>query len=143
MNKVQTNQLLSSWLKSAGLKVTAPRLAILKALNSAQQPLSAKGIFDALPKASRADQATIYRNLDSLLAENLIRQVNFQHDHNHYELAENHHHHTICESCGKVVDISQCDIASLEKQVKTVSGFATINHHALEFFGLCKKCAKK
>lgn len=133
----------SELLKQADLKVTKPRLAILDTLNNAVAPLSAKDVYQKLGSRYQIDQATIYRNLGNLVKNKLIRQVNFQHDHNHYELAESHHHHAICQSCGKVVDISKCDITTLEKQVKTVSGFANINQHALEFFGLCKKCAKK
>lgn len=135
---------ISELLKQTGLKITRPRLAILGILQNARLPLSAKDIFNKLPKAAKPDQATVYRNIENLEAVKLIRQVNFQHDHNHYELVANgHHHHAICENCGKVVDISKCDIAGLEKQVKAVSGFTKINHHALEFFGLCKNCTKK
>lgn len=129
-------------LKEFGLKATQPRLAILDTLNASQIPLSAREIHRKV-KSANADQATIYRNLQTLAAAGLIRRVNFQHDHNHYELAGHHHHHAICENCGKVVDISKCDIAGLEKQVLAVSGFAQINSHALEFFGLCKNCASK
>lgn len=143
MKKATAQPLVNGWLKDVGLKVTGPRQAILKLLISANEPLSAKGIFDALPKPARANQATVYRNLENLQSTGLIRQVNFQHDHNHYELAINHHHHAICQSCGMVVDIASCDITSLETQVKNVSGFVTINSHALEFFGICRNCDKK
>lgn len=126
-------------LKAVGLKTTTPRLAILDALNSAKLPFTAQEIHTKI-KQQNIDQATVYRNLETLTEVGLIRLVNFQHDHNHYELAKNHHHHAICQSCGKVVDISQCDLAALEKQVKKISGFGMIDHHALEFFGLCKTC---
>ncbi|HMQ02079.1 MAG TPA: transcriptional repressor [Candidatus Doudnabacteria bacterium] len=130
-------------LQDAGLKITKPRLAILAILKNSKLPLTAQEIHAKASKFN-IDQATVYRNLETLSAIDLVRLVNFQHDHNHYELAtDEHHHHAICEQCGKVVDISKCDIASLEKQVKATSGFTQINHHALEFFGLCKTCAKK
>jgi Fe2+ or Zn2+ uptake regulation protein len=129
-------------LEKALLKITKPRLLILDTLSKSKTPLSAQGIYGRLTKA-KIDQATIYRNLQSLTNARIIRLVNFQHDHNHYELANNHHHHAICESCGKVADISKCDLSQLEKDVKSVSGFSSINQHSLEFFGLCTKCAKK
>lgn len=132
----------SESLKGFGLKVTQPRLAILDSLNGSPVPLSAQEIHRKV-KSAKADQATIYRNLQTLATTGLIRRVNFQHDHNHYELAGHHHHHVICENCGKVADISKCDITTMEKQAKAMSGFAQINSHALEFFGLCKNCAAK
>lgn len=131
-------------LKAAGLKTTAARVAIVDLLSRAQVPLSAKDISAEMPRKQKVDQATIYRNLEALTSANIIRLVNFQHDHNHYELVDNsHHHHAICKRCGKVVDISGCDLRSWGQQVKTMSGFAEINQHALEFFGLCKSCSKK
>ncbi len=133
-------------LQNAGLKATAERVAILNVLQKSPKPLSVKEIKEALQKPkqpAKVDQATIYRNMDSLVKGDLIRLVNFRHDHNHYEIVDNsHHHHLICESCGKVVDVSKCDTTKIEQQVKKLGDFAVINSHALEFFGLCKKCAK-
>lgn len=130
-------------LKQAGLKATSERLFLLDTLKNAETPLSVKEIKEKLSKTG-VDQATIYRNMETLIKSGLVRLVNFQHDHNHYEIVnENHHHHLICEKCAKVVDVSKCDTSKLEQQVKELGGFASINSHALEFFGLCKSCAKK
>ncbi|HMR55342.1 MAG TPA: transcriptional repressor [Candidatus Doudnabacteria bacterium] len=129
-------------LEEVGLKTTKPRLLVLYTITKSKIPLSAQEIHSQLSN-SKIDQATVYRNLQSLTDAKIIRLVNFQHDHNHYEIANNHHHHAICESCGKVVDISKCDLSQLEKSVKSISGFSSINQHSLEFFGLCANCAKK
>lgn len=129
-------------LQTAGLKVTPERLAILNVLSKANKPLSVKDLKEKL-KGTEVDQATIYRNMESLTKGKVIRLVNFQHDHNHYEIiSDKHHHHLICEKCGKVVDVSKCDTSKIEQQVKKIGDFAIINSHALEFFGLCKSCAK-
>lgn len=130
-------------LTQAKLKITKPRLAILSVLYATKTPLTAQEIHTKTHQ-HKIDQATVYRNLETLTQSGLVRLVNFQHDHKHYELASNnHHHHAICQNCGKVVDISKCDLTTLEKQVKKISAFTKINHHALEFFGLCKKCSKQ
>jgi Fur family ferric uptake transcriptional regulator len=130
-------------LQKAGLKVTPERLSILDVLNNVKKPTSVKDLKEKL-KGKEVDQATIYRNMETLTKGNVIRSVNFQHDHNHYELVnDDHHHHLICENCGKVVDVSKCDTSKIEQQVKKLGNFATINSHALEFFGLCKNCVKK
>lgn len=129
-------------LRKAGLKATPERIAILDVLNKSKIPLSVKGVANEL-KDSKVNQATVYRTIDALIAKDIVRPVNFRHDHNHYELAGQHHHHLICEQCGKVVDVSKCDTAKLEQAVRKVGGFAQVNSHALEFFGLCKACAQK
>lgn len=129
-------------IKSSGLKVTAERLSVLNVLEKATKPLSVKEIKAKLSKA-HIDQTTIYRTMDMFVNKKIARLVNLQHDHNHYELnTKQHHHHLICESCGKVVDVSKCDTKAMEQQVKKLGNFATISSHALEFFGTCRKCAK-
>jgi Fur family ferric uptake transcriptional regulator len=134
---------LTSLLKTSGLKTTQERLSILEVLSKSKKPLSIKSIKESLKKTP-VDQATIYRTIETLIGKQVIRPVNFQHDHNHYEIIDNsHHHHLICEKCGKVVDISSCNTNSLEQKIKQIGNFATINSHALEFFGLCKSCNKK
>lgn len=142
MKPNETAQSSHNLLTKAGLKVTAPRVAILNTLINAAAPLTAQEIHQKLVSA-KIDQATVYRNLETLTSLKILRPVNFRHDHNHYELASHHHHHAICEGCGKVSDISSCDLTGWDKQVKKISGFAEINQHALEFFGLCKTCAKQ
>jgi Fur family ferric uptake transcriptional regulator len=51
-----------------------------------------------------------------------------------------HHHHLICRSCGRTVEVS---VPLLEEQVRAMAvshGFAQIDHE-LEFFGTCAACA--
>ncbi len=143
MVKIDTANKFRSLLHDTGLKATSERLSILEVLDKAKKPLSIKEIREKL-RSDAADQATIYRTIESLRKNNVVRTVNFEHDHNHYELVDtNHHHHIICEKCGRVEDISKCDTTNLEKQVARTSGFTKISHHSLEFFGLCKSCARK
>jgi Fur family transcriptional regulator, ferric uptake regulator len=128
-------------LRSSGLKATPARVAVLKVLTKAKKPLSIQNIGKLLKDTP--DQATLYRMVEQLKKAGIIHQINLEHGHAHYEIdSPTHHHHIICENCGKIVDISSCDIESLEKEVLKKSGFKKINRHSLEFFGLCKNCAK-
>jgi Fur family transcriptional regulator, ferric uptake regulator len=143
MKDAMLKEKYSPLLRQVGLKVTPERLAVLHVLDTSKKPLSVKGVKDKL-KTQDIDQATIYRTIESLLKEHIVQPVNFQHDHNHYELVnQKHHHHVICQNCGKIADVSNCDTSNIEQQVRRMANFAEINTHALEFFGLCKSCAKK
>jgi Fur family ferric uptake transcriptional regulator len=51
-----------------------------------------------------------------------------------------HHHHLLCESCGKVTEIPQCDIEPWAKKVARKQGFIVRTHRA-EILGLCGACA--
>lgn len=130
-------------LRQAGFRATPGRIAFLEILYSAAKPLSVQDILKAL-KRDTIDQATAYRIVEALRSKGVIHYVNMEHGHVHFELATSkHHHHAICESCGEIVDISECDIPRLEKEVLKSTGFKQLKHHALEFFGICQKCSKK
>lgn len=128
-------------LKDNGFRVTPGRVAVLELLAQSSIPLTTKDILSKV-KHLHLDQATIYRMLTALKEKNILQMVNMEHDHAHWELVS-HHHHAVCEQCGKVIDISKCDLHKLEEEIKKISGFSTIRRHSLEFFGLCAKCTKK
>jgi len=135
----------ASLLRANGLKATPARAVVLALLQKTRKPLSIAAIHKRL-KNSAIDLVTVYRTMASFEGKGLIRQVDLRHGHAHYELATAdvaHHHHLICENCGKIVDISQCDTSGLEKQALKIGGFAKLTKHSLEFFGLCKTCARK
>lgn len=132
-----------SILHKVGYKATPARLSVMKLLKEAKKPLSPQTIVDAVSKD--ADQATTYRILKALKTTGVIRQIDFQHSHPHYELANRaDHHHLVCITCGEVEDVEGCDIESMEKTVLRKSKkFTEIERHSLEFFGVCNKCSKK
>lgn len=137
------NTSLIALLKQTGLKVTPARVKVYEILANVGKPLSVHDILKKLPAGS-ADQATVYRILEALKKVGLVKSVEFEHGHAHFEIdSGDHHHHIICESCGKVVDVSKCDVSGLDRQVLKISGFKNINRHSLEFFGLCDKCGIK
>jgi Fur family ferric uptake transcriptional regulator len=128
-------------LKEKQLRATPHRVALLSALLSSHRPVSAE---DMHKKISGADLVTIYRNLQSLVAQGLAREVRFKDSTVRYEAAGLHHHHLVCTTCGTVDELPECDIHSLEKEVlKKSDTFASINEHQLEFFGTCTVCAKQ
>ncbi len=133
---------LSALLRKHGHKATPGRLALLQVLHAANTPLAIPEILKQLK--GTIDQATVYRALESLSEVGIVRRVDMQHAHAHYELnIENtHHHHLICKHCGTIEDVPSCDMGAIEKRVlKKSKLFAHIEHHSLEFFSLCKKCA--
>lgn len=130
-------------LRSSGYKATPSRLAVLALLEKNGKPMSAQKIIDGTRAAM--DQATVYRILKDLKSKGIIRQVDLRHNHAHYELAKaDDHHHLICVRCGKVEDVGGCGVEEVEKKaLRNSKHFATITQHSLEFYGICKACAKK
>ncbi len=128
-------------LRAHGCKVTAPRLAVLDVLQRATRPLSVQAVVKAGCGAG-IGAASAYRTLRLLAAKDIVRPVDLRHDHTHYELVpEDDHHHVVCTRCGRVADISGCDVAPLVRAAERSAGFTRITHHAIELFGTCPKCA--
>jgi Fur family ferric uptake transcriptional regulator len=128
-----------SQLKNGGLKITSARIKLLDIFKHAKKPLAVKEIAKNL---NGQDLVTLYRNIESLQKLGIIKQLNLNNRQAYYELASGeHHHHVICNSCGKISDVKIKEVA-LNKNFIHKIGFAKITDHSLEFFGLCKSCAK-
>ncbi len=134
---------LRTLLRKSGYKATPSRIAILEVFKKNKNPISAQEIINELP--SDTDQATVYRTLKSLKGKGVIKPIDLRHNHAHYELANIvEHHHIICLGCGKIEDVHHCWVKEVQDTVLHDSKhFAEIRQHTLEFYGLCKSCAKK
>lgn len=131
-------------LKSAGLKATSARSAILSVFIDCTQPLSIQDLAERL--GNDAHQATLYRAVERLVAAGVLLQVNLGTDSAHYELRDetHHHHHAICTDCGRIEDVQLCENVALEKEVlQSLRHFKTLRTHSLEFFGQCVTCINK
>ncbi len=134
-----------SLLKGAGLKATPGKLNLVKLLLREHKPLTVVAIKAKLPsKPKKINTVTLYRNLEDMVVRGLVRKVDFQHPHAHYELVagRKHHHHMVCGDCGIIEDIEICRPDTFEKTaLKNSKKFRAIRTHSIEFFGICKKCA--
>lgn len=125
-------------LKEKGLRATPKRIALLETLSRARKPKTAEELHAEVA----SDLVTVYRNLQSLVAAELVSEVRLKDASVRYEFTHGHHHHLVCTECNTIEELDSCDLASLEKSVlKKSSRFASIDEHSLEFFGLCKSCA--
>ncbi len=56
-----------------------------------------------------------------------------------FELAEDHHHHLVCESCGDVSEFEECP---LDLRLLRDVDFE-ISSHSLEIYGRCTDCGQR
>lgn len=131
----------SEQLKSLDLKITEPRMALLEILSLSSKPLDAEDIKKGLKEKNiSADQATIYRILKTFSEKNIVHKIALEEGKTHYELANRpHHHHVVCTSCGTILDIEECGMESVEREIERKTGF-TVLSHSFELFGKCSKC---
>lgn len=135
-----TNQLMGL-LRSRGLRITPARLKLFRVLLERAVPCTISELGEEL-EAQEIAPATVYRMLELFVAIGVVRTVLLPHGRVGYELISPfrpHHHHLSCEQCGAVIDLADCDLASLQAQIEARTGFA-VRAHALDFYGLCAKC---
>ncbi len=129
-------------LQEHDLKSTPTRLAVLSYLSEQTKPVDAEAIFVHIDNEhEHADKVTIYRILDALSEKGIVSRLEFGEGKYRYEVAGTDHHHLICENCGKIEDISDCNISELEKDIQTKKQFL-VKRHVLEFYGLCSSCQR-
>jgi Fur family ferric uptake transcriptional regulator len=138
---------LEELLRRKGLRMTANRRAILRALLEAESPLSLEQIQTAggkhVPDGDTPDFATVFRMMTLLEELKLARKVNLGRALSFYELTDSDHHrdHLVCTDCGQVTPLEgMCPVERLERQIARKHGFTQLTH-SLEFFGLCGDCS--
>lgn len=93
--------------------------------------------------------ATIYRNLDKLEKEGLIRKyvldgkscACYQFINQDSDLCVNHYH-LKCEKCGKLIHLECAALGDIDKHITEEHGFK-INSAKTVFYGICGDCGGK
>lgn len=134
---------LEIMIQESGLRVTGHRLLVLQTVARVKQPITVYELVETLRKRESIDQATIYRNLASLHEAGLLRRMDFNHGHAHYELETGRaSHQLVCSSCETVEKIDGISVDdAIKKMVKRSKKFKITTTHSLEIYGTCKKCA--
>lgn len=123
---------------------TEQKDAITEALREADDFISASDLYAQLRAQHRTvGLATVYRQLNSLAESGSADTISMG-GRQLYRLCvetPKHHHHLVCEGCGKTVEIEPPD-GDWMRAIAAENGF-TISRHVLEVFGLCSDCQKK
>ncbi|MBK8981396.1 MAG: transcriptional repressor [Ignavibacteria bacterium] len=131
-----------SILNSYSLKITKPRIEIMKILKSNHKPLTISEISGRLT-GKKTDLVTVYRTLNLFEELGIVSQIDFKDEFKRYELIydRHHHHHIVCRKCKKVENVETCLLDGIEK-ILIKTGYTEITH-SLEFFGICRNCKTK
>jgi Fur family ferric uptake transcriptional regulator len=122
---------------------TWQREAVREALGTTEGFVSAQALHAHLRDAgSSIGLATVYRALADLATEGDADALQ-QEGESLYRACTpgSHHHHLICRSCGKTVEISADAVEQWAKDVAAANGF-TRPEHVVDVFGFCSDCSK-
>jgi Fur family transcriptional regulator, peroxide stress response regulator len=128
-------------LRSRGIPLTHQRMAIYERLKSSKEHPSAEELYRALkPRYPSLSLATVYKTLQTLESLGLISLVNRPHAQARYDAITERHHHAICETCGRIVDLFDARLDDLPVPADA-SGFK-VTGHSVHFRGVCARCSK-
>ncbi len=138
-------------LKNKGLKVTNQRLLVLEALSAwPGRHLTTEEIYEIVKTdCPEIGLATVYRTIQLLLELHLIDRINLDDGFIRYEIgtenlnvSKHHHHHLICQGCGKVISFEDDLLEELEDNIYHTTGFEVVDHE-VKLYGYCKECGGK
>ncbi|KRK48809.1 transcriptional repressor [Secundilactobacillus kimchicus] len=131
------------FLKKNHLKVTKQRKALLTYLLDHQDQYHDVTLVDEYMRQEFPGMShnTIYRNIREFEEAGMVEQqmngdqarVKYQCD-----FAHMHHHHFICQNCGRVTELEECPLDVFQEQLP---GYQ-IDGHRVELYGLCPDCQK-
>jgi Fur family ferric uptake transcriptional regulator len=130
-------------LAIAGLKRGGARERVIELLSSQQCALSAVEIEDELRVSGRRTaRASIYRVLDLLVEHGLVERLAVGDGQARFERvlpSGDHHHHLVCERCGRLVAFDDPDLEGAIARVSRRLGVRVESHDVL-LRGACGRC---
>ncbi|TDW94604.1 MULTISPECIES: Fur family transcriptional regulator [Kribbella] len=132
---------LEQVLRTAALRVTRPRMAVLRAVH--QHPhADTDGIIratrDELPDVSHQ---AVYDVLRALADAGLVRRIQPAGSVARYEArVGDNHHHLVCRSCGAIVDVD-CAVGHAPCLTASDDQGFVVDEAEVVYWGLCPTCA--
>ncbi|MFM8632451.1 MAG: Fur family transcriptional regulator [Candidatus Nanopelagicus sp.] len=114
---------------------------VIGALKRQGKFASAQSVYQLLRKDGESTGlATVYRTLQKAAARNTVDVLRKDDGEALYRLCETgHHHHLVCTSCGKTIEVEGSSVERWANTVAKNNGFRSVSH-VVELFGLCAKC---
>jgi Fe2+ or Zn2+ uptake regulation protein len=127
-------------LRSAGLRVTSARLAILDAVRAGDHPGTEDIARSARERVGHVTLQAVYEALNALAAAGLVRRIEPAGSPARYESrVGDNHHHIVCRGCAAVVDVD-CVIGHAPCIEPAATAGFVIDEAEVTFWGLCASC---
>jgi Fur family ferric uptake transcriptional regulator len=115
---------------------------VATALQSCDDFRSAQEIHDLLRRnRENVGLSTVYRTLQALADNGDVDMLRTEDGEAVYRrCSTTHHHHLVCRSCGRTVEVEGPTVERWSRSVASEHGFTDVSH-TLEIFGTCPACA--
>lgn len=122
---------------------TIQRDLVLNAVKELHCHATADEVYEYLVKNySHIGRGTVYRNLQQLSVDGIIRKIEDPDGANRYDHIRDRHYHIKCTECGKFFDLDIPYMKEIETLQSDMRGFVAITHDII-FKGICPDCQGK
>ncbi|MEQ4205719.1 transcriptional repressor [Actinopolymorpha sp. B9G3] len=127
------------------LRATRQRAAVAEVLDGIDDFRSAQDIHALLrSRGETVGLTTVYRTLASLADAGEVDAIRTADGETVYRrcATSRHHHHLVCRSCGRTVEVQGPAVERWADRVAGEAGFVDVTH-TVEVFGTCGSCAAR
>lgn len=129
-------------LRAAGMQVTAQRLAVYQAVESSPHAM-ADDIYQAvLEELGVVSRQAVYDALNAMAENGIIRRIQPAGSPARYEHRVDNHHHLVCRSCSKLIDID-CAVGEAPCLEPQHDHGYEIDEAEVTYWGICPSCQSK
>ncbi len=123
-----------------GTRNTRQKAAVLNLLQDNPQFCSAQQVHVQLVNSGEGiGLTTVYRILQALAGAGLVDVLRTDTEQLYRHCSPTHHHHLVCRSCSRTVEIEDRAVEQWAAQAAAEHGFREVTH-TVEVFGICAEC---
>jgi Fur family ferric uptake transcriptional regulator len=127
-------------LRDAGLRVTAPRLAVLEAVRQGDHLAADDIALAARRRLGSVSTQAVYDVLRALSSVGLIRRIEPAGSPARHEArVGDNHHHLVCRSCGAMTDVD-CVVGHTPCLEPASAAGYEVDEAEVTFWGVCPAC---
>jgi Fe2+ or Zn2+ uptake regulation protein len=127
-------------LRASGLRVTAPRLAVLSELRAGQHLTAEQVAAGARDRVGSISIQAVYDVLGALTRAGLLRRIEPAGSAVRYETrVGDNHHHVVCRGCGAIADVD-CVVGEAPCLSPSEAGGFVVDEAEITLWGMCPRC---
>jgi Fe2+ or Zn2+ uptake regulation protein len=127
-------------LRSADLRVTGPRLAVLSVVTEGKHMTAEQVALAARDRVGAISTQAVYDVLGALTRSGFVRRIEPAGSPARYETrVGDNHHHVVCRSCGAISDVD-CVVGDPPCVTPADAGGFVVDEAEVTFWGLCPDC---
>lgn len=134
-----------TYLNGVGSRYTIQKRLIVKEIGKMKQHFEVDNFVGKMKrKDANCSRATIYRTIKQLLEAKMLQRIQTKDGKVYYEqnYHKEHHAHLICNTCGKIDEISEETISVWIRNYCKLKNFDAA-YQSLHIYGTCTHCQKE